>query len=123
MILPDTSIWIDQLRAGDPELIAQLEIGTIVIHPWVIGEIALGNLAHRSRTLQALKELPAAPIVAIAEVFDIIEERSLHGLGIGYVDVQILASALAVPGTMLWTRDQRLHSAATRLGMAHGPWA
>ena len=102
---------------------AHLESGNILIHPWVIGEIALGNLAYRDRTLNRLKELPAAPIVATDEVLDIIEAQSLHGLGIGYVDVQLVASVLAVPGTVLWARDRRLREAARSLQIAFEPGA
>ena len=123
MILVDTSIWIDLLRAGDETLVLYLESGSALIHPWVIGEIALGNLANCDRTLGALGELPQAPIVDEADVLNLIGTQSLHGIGIGYVDAQLLASALTVPGTELWTRDRRLRIAAQRLRVDHEPIA
>lgn len=117
MILVDTSIWIDHLRRGDPGLIALLSAESVVMHPWVLGEIALGNLAHRMKTLGVLRELPSTPVIASWDVIDLIESASLHGLGIGFVDTQLLACVLATPGLTLWTRDARLSRAATRLGI------
>ncbi|MGC4107839.1 MAG: type II toxin-antitoxin system VapC family toxin [Thermomicrobiales bacterium] len=121
MILVDTSIWIDHLRRGDPGLMGLLAAESVVMHPWVLGEIALGNLAHRTRALAILRELPSAPVIASWDVIDLIESASLHGLSIGFVDTQLLACAMATPGLTLWTRDARLLRAATSLGCAHHP--
>lgn len=118
MILVDTSVWVDHLRTGDAELAARLEAGEVLAHPFVIGELALGNLRDRRQVLGALADLPQAAVAADAEVLALIERRPLHGLGIGYVDACLLASALLTPDAQIWTRDARLRDAATRLGLA-----
>lgn len=118
MILVDTSVWVDHLRSGDRELAGRLEAGEVMAHPFVIGELALGNLRQRELVLGALSELPAATVASDAEVLILIERQPLHGLGIGYVDAHLLASAMLTPDAALWTRDARLRDAATRLGLA-----
>jgi len=117
MILVDTSVWIDHLRRGTPALAAALEEGSVLMHPFVLGELACGNLKNRDEVLRLLGDLPAAPSVTAPEVLHFIEARHLMGRGIGYVDVHLLASAL-LSGTALWTRDKRLATVATDLGIA-----
>ncbi|MGI8627069.1 MAG: type II toxin-antitoxin system VapC family toxin [Geodermatophilaceae bacterium] len=119
MILVDTSIWIDHLRVGVPTLATLLEDGHVLAHPWVIGELALGQLSHRSEVLDLLSNLPRAQTATDVEVLDLVEHRHLFGLGIGYVDAHLLAATLLTTGAALWTRDQRLALAATHLGLAH----
>ncbi len=116
MILVDTSIWVDHLRAGDAALARLLERGAVLTHPWVIGELALGTLAQRQEVLGLLAGLPRAEVATAAETLRCIDHHRLHGLGIGYVDVQLLAAAHLTPDARLWTRDRRLAAAATRLG-------
>ena len=118
MILVDTSVWIDHLRSGDANLAALLDAGRVLAHPFVIGEIALGNLKRRARLLEALQDLPQASVAADAEILEFIEAGGLAGLGIGYVDVHLLASARLTAGSALWTRDRRLAEVAGRLGVA-----
>ncbi len=117
MILADTSVWIDHFRAGDKELRRQLEQGNVVIHPFIIAELALGSLRERRRVLALLDSLPPLRIAQTDEVRAMIEERVLYGHGIGLVDAQLIASSLIQPGTMLWTRDRRLRKAAEKLGI------
>ncbi len=117
MILADTSVWIDHFRAGDKELRRQLEQGNVVIHPFIIAELALGSLRERRRVLALLDSLPPLRIAQTDEVRAMIEERVLYGHGIGLVDAQLIASSLIRPGTMLWTRDRRLRKAAEKLGI------
>lgn len=95
MILVDTSVWVDYLRAGVPALAAALEEGRVLIHPFVLGELACGNLKNRSEVLQLLGDLPAAPTATDPEALRFIEERGLMGRGIGYVDVHLLAAVAA----------------------------
>ena len=121
MILVDTSVWVDHLRRGDKGLVALLEEGRVLLHPFVIGEIACGILADRAETLDLLNDMPAAPCAEHHEVLAFIEQHRLYGRGIGYVDAHLLASALLMPGTALWTRDRRLHDTATILHCAHAP--
>jgi predicted nucleic acid-binding protein len=113
VILVDTSIWIDHLRAGDSALTRLLEIGQVLAHPFVIGELALGHLRQRRPILDALHDLPQATVATDVEVLAFIDRQQLTGLGIGYVDVHLLASVQLTPGARLWTRDKRLHAVAT----------
>lgn len=117
MILVDTSIWIDHLRAGDKVLVALLDSRRVLIHPFVIGELALGNLRQRQAVLAFLRNLPQADKATDHEALQFIERHALAGLGIGYVDVHLLASTLLTAGSSLWTSDKRLSSIAERLGL------
>ncbi|MCP3053677.1 type II toxin-antitoxin system VapC family toxin [Aurantimonas marianensis] len=118
MILVDTSIWIDHLRRADAELSEYLLQAQVLTHPFVIGELALGNLRQRQTILQALDDLPRAIIASDAEVQRFIEDEKLFGAGIGYVDAHLLTSARSTPGATLWTGDRRLRAAAERLSLA-----
>lgn len=118
MILVDTSVWIDHLRSGEPSLAAALEAGRVMMHPFVLGELACGNLANRSEVLELLGNLPAAPTATDPEAVDFIERRSLMGRGVGYIDVHLLASIALSGDGRLWTRDRRLVAAATDLELA-----
>jgi len=118
VILVDTSVWVDHLRGGDAELAARLEAGEVLGHPFVLGELALGNLRQRRLILDALANLPQATVASDPEVLALIDRQPLHGLGIGYVDAHLLAAARLTPDGRLWTRDARLQAAAARLGLA-----
>ena len=117
MILVDTSVWVDHLRKGVPALVAALDQGMVLTHPFIIGEIACGNLRNRGEVLGLLEELPAAPAVTDAEARDFIERRALMGRGIGYIDVHLLAS-VTLASALLWTRDRRLAAVAGDLKLA-----
>ena len=119
MILVDTSVWVDHLRAGDAELVALLDRAQVLSHPFVIGELACGNLRNRTEVLRLLQDLPQLPVANDAEVLFFIERHRLMGRGIGYVDNHLLAAtALAAPAR-LWTRDQRLAAVARDLTLAY----
>ena len=118
MILVDTSVWVDHLRRTDPGLVALLESSAVVMHPFVVGEIACGTLRDRELVLELLQNLPAAVVATDDEVMQFIERHALYSKGIGYVDVHLLASVALTGGTRLWTRDQRLRRAAAALGFA-----
>lgn len=118
MILTDTSVWIDHLRKGEPLLARALDQGQVSVHPFILGELACGNLENRSEVLQLLANLPKAPMATEAEALDFIERRALMGAGIGYIDVHLLASAMLASATRLWTRDKRLAAVAAELGIA-----
>ncbi|MHB8450940.1 MAG: type II toxin-antitoxin system VapC family toxin [Mycobacteriales bacterium] len=117
MILVDTSVWLNHLRMGDSVLARLLEHGLVLGHPWVIGELALGHLSRREETLGLLAGLPRAEVASAAETLDFIDAQQLYGLGIGYVDAQLLAATRLTPETRLWTADQRLSAVARRLKM------
>lgn len=118
MILADTSVWVDHLRARDARLAELLRAGRIAGHPLVVAEIALGRLRERGRILDHLDALPHLPLAEPEEVRALVERRALFGRGIGYVDVSLLASCLLAPGTRLWSRDRKLHAVATETGIA-----
>lgn len=118
MILVDTSVWIDHLREGAASLAAALESGTVLMHPFVLGELACGRLHNRQEVLALLHELPAAPVATDAEVLDYIERRALMGRGIGYVDMHLLAAVSLAGAAKLWTRDSRLAGIAAELDLA-----
>ena len=119
MILVDTSVWVDHLRDGTPALAAALEQGRVLTHPFVLGELACGNLKNRGEVLQLLGELPAAPMATDPEALDFIERRALMGRGIGYVDIHLLASVALAGTAQLWTRDKRLAAVAGDLDLAY----
>lgn len=118
MILVDTSVWVDHLRSGDAQLVELLERANVVMHPFVVGEIACGSMRNRSSTLELLQDLPAAAVADSTEVLEFIERHALHGKGIGYVDVHLLASVALTGGAKLWTRDKRLRAVAVALRCA-----
>jgi len=118
VILVDTSVWVDHLRADDSRLVSLLQTGQVLTHPFVIGEIALGNLKQRQAVLGALTNLPQAAIARDGEVLEFIGRNQLAGTGLGYVDAHLLASALLTPETTILTRDKRLRGAAIRLQLA-----
>jgi predicted nucleic acid-binding protein len=121
VILVDTSVWVDHLRGTNPGLVQVLERGAVLAHPWVIGELALGRLRHREEILGLLGRLPQAVTATPAEVLVLIERESLYGIGIGFVDAQLLAATRLTPEAELWTRDRHLREAASRFGCAFGP--
>lgn len=118
MILVDTSVWVDHLRAGDKKLTALLEVGRVLAHPFVIGELALGNLRQREIVLRALSDLPQASVATDTEVLHFIDRHALFGRGVGYVDAHLLAAVRLTAGAELWTNDRRLHSVADQLRLA-----
>jgi predicted nucleic acid-binding protein len=118
LILVDTSVWVDHLRQSDAVLTALLERAQVLMHPHVLGELACGQLRKRAATLELLQSLPAALVAEPAEVLVFLERHQLHGQGVGYVDVHLLAAVALTPGACLWTRDKRLQAVAAALGCA-----
>ena len=123
MILIDTSVWIEHLRWGDSTLARLLNAGQALAHPFVIGELALGNLRQRQLIRDALGDLPVTFVASDREILHFIGRYRLFESGIGYVDAHLLAAAQLTAGTTLWTRDKRLHAVADRLGLAMDPTA
>jgi predicted nucleic acid-binding protein len=118
VILVDTSVWIDHLRRGDPILAALLNDTSVLTHPLIIGELAMGSFRQRTAVLADLANLPQAVAARDTEVMRFIEQEALFGLGIGYVDAHLLAATRLTGGSSLWTRDKRLAEAAERLSIA-----
>ncbi len=117
MILVDTSVWVEHFRRGLPELARQLNSGAVVGHPFVVGELACGNLKNRREILELLRTLCTCPVATHEEVLSFIEANRLMGHGLGYVDIHLLAAA-KLSGLPLWTLDRSLKTAATRLHVA-----
>jgi len=123
VIVADTSIWIDHLRNGHSPLERVLDAGSVMCHPWVVGELALGHLGQRQEILDLLRGLPQAVVATAEEVLTFVERHTLYGLGIGYEDAQLLAATQLTPGARLWTHDKRLAAAASSLGLDVDPAA
>jgi predicted nucleic acid-binding protein len=117
MILADTSIWVDHLRGGDPEMKNLLRRGQIVMHPFVVAEIALGSLRNRRKILGELEALLEVRVAQLKEVRHMIEAHTLYSKGIGLTDAHLMASCLMTPGTQLWTRDRAMENVARALGI------
>lgn len=107
---------MDHLRCGLPRLASLLQDGEVLIHPWVIGEIACAHLRDRRPVLELLQGLPAALVASDLEVLLLIESAQLMGRGIGYVDAHLLASAM-LSRCGLWTQDRRLAVLARGQGL------
>lgn len=118
MIVVDSSVWIDHFRDPDSVLLQLLEERRILIHPFVIGEVALGHVRRREMALSELKELRRVAMAEDKEVLQFIHDNRLFGIGIGYIDAHLLASTMLTKGASLWTLDGRLRAAAMRLGLA-----
>lgn len=115
MVLVDTSVWIDHFRKSSPKLARLLNDGEVSTHPFLIGELACGNLANRKEVLSLLHALPSVSKVEEDEILFFIEKHSLSGRGLGLVDIHLLASSRLSAHT-LWTKDKRLKAASEELG-------
>lgn len=120
MILVDTSLWIDHLRAGSPALVVALQADQVCTHTYVIGELACGNLGNRQEVLALLQALPRLAAATDDELLFFIEKHRLMGRGIGYIDAHLLA-ATTINAASLWTRDKRLKVIAEEMNLAHLP--
>ena len=119
MILVDTSVWVDHLHHAEAELQDLLEARAVLMHPFVVGELVMGNLPRRSETRADLMEITPSPVADHAELLHFIEAAKLYGSGLSYVDIHVLASVRLTPGASLWARDRRLNDAAAGLGLPH----
>jgi len=117
MVLVDTSIWIIHLRQGERQLEKLLMDAEVMCHPFILGELACGNLKNRSEIVSLLQALPMTPTIEFDEFLFFVERNQLMGKGVGFVDVHLLASA-QLAGVKLWTADKRLKSAADQLKLA-----
>lgn len=117
MILVDTSVWADHFRSADEQLKSLLSTQQVLTHPFVIGEIAMGNLRDRVITLEALSQLPAVVQAQDEEVLAFVERQRLYGTGIGLIDAHLLVSARLTRGSAIWTRDKRLAQLAAKLSV------
>jgi len=116
MLLVDTSVWVAHLRQGTVGLHALLMEGRVMCHPFIIGELACGNLRQRAEILALLQALPQVIVAQHEEVMNFLENYRLMGKGLGYIDLHLLASA-KLTGVCLWTLDQKLNQVAGKLGL------
>jgi predicted nucleic acid-binding protein len=117
-VLVGTSVWVDHLRTGNPRLAALLDQSQVIVHPWVLGELALGGGTTNIEVATLLGALRRTPLVSESELAGFIRARSLHGRGTGYVDAQLLAPTVLGSDAVLWSSDKGLGADATELGVA-----
>jgi len=120
VILIDTSVWIDYFHGGAVALDNLLSQKEVVMHEFVIGEVAAGNLSDRQRTLSAMSALPALQPASHAEVFGMVEMHRLYGRGLSWIDLHLLAAA-KIARVRLWSVDGTLAAAAHLSGIAYLP--
>lgn len=120
MVLVDTSIWVSHFREGNAGLADLLNNGEVACHPFIVGELACGNLKNRTTILSLLESLPATIVAEHEEVLVFIESNRLMGKGLGYVDVHLIASAL-LTRVSIWTLDKRLEQVADVFHLKHQP--
>jgi predicted nucleic acid-binding protein len=116
MILVDTSVWVDHLCRGNDDLRSLLVGEQVLCHPFVVGELACGWLTDRAEILLRLQALPQATSVEHREALAFVEMHRLIGAGLGWVDINLLASA-TLSAASLWSFDRSLMGAARRLGL------
>ena len=118
MVMVDTSIWVDHLREGSHHLEELLLDTKVVCHPFIVGELACGNIKNRNEFLSLIQTLPVAPVIDLNEFLYFVDQNRLMGKGIGFVDIHLLASAL-LSEIPLWTSDKKLKSVLTELNIAY----
>jgi predicted nucleic acid-binding protein len=121
VILVDSGIWISHLRTADATLAGLLRAGQVLLHPCVLGELALGHIRNRTELLRELHRMKLAIVARDDEVLSLIERERLAGLGIGYVDACLLAATRLTAGAALWSGDRKLADAAAQLGVSWQP--
>ena len=118
MILVDTSVWVRHFRMGDKKLAGLLDDGEVSCHSFILGELACGNLKHRSEVLSLLRALPLVPVAEDDEVMLLLEREKLYGKGLCWIDAHLLGSAL-LADCLLWTLDASLKRAAAHLKVVY----
>jgi predicted nucleic acid-binding protein len=123
MVLVDTSVWVRFLANRDPyaaELDRLLERDEVVGHDMIFGELLIGDRGGRLKLLAAYGHMHQARVLAHPEVVAFVRARRLHGRGVGWIDVHLLASAL-VDRLQVWTADPRFAAVAAELAVAYTP--
>jgi predicted nucleic acid-binding protein len=118
VILVDTSIWADHVVRPVVKLQELLIDHQVLVHPFVIGELALGNLRNWQQTVAMLKALPGSQVASNEDLLAFIPAANLSGSGVGFVDAHLLAACRLTLGARLWTRDKWLASKAHELGIS-----
>ena len=118
MVLVDTSVWVSHLRHGNEDLQELLHDGEVVCHPFIVGELACGNLKNRQEILTYLQSLPMTILAEDEEVLKFIVVHQMMGKGLGYIDVHLIASAL-LTDIFLWTFDKTLDTFSKKIGLSY----
>ena len=118
LILADTSVWASHLRNHDPLMVSLMDGERLLMHPYVIGELSMGNLHNRAAFILALHQMEGVTLATDSEVSRLVEDSRLYGTGIGWIDAHLLASTLLTDDVQLWSHDRRLSAAASRFGRA-----
>jgi predicted nucleic acid-binding protein len=118
MILVDTSVWVAHFRRKDSRLVELLDDGNVACHPFIIGELACGNLNNRGEILYLLQSLPAAVTAEHEEVMQFVNDNRLMGRGLGYIDMHLLVSALLTQ-VAIWTHDKKLHAVSAQYDLSY----
>jgi predicted nucleic acid-binding protein len=116
MVLVDTSVWVTHLQMGHSKLERFLQDGDVACHPFIVGELACGNLKNRSEILSLIQSLPMTIEAEHQEVLQFIENHQLMGTGLGYIDVHLMASAVLTE-IPIWTLDKKLNTISSKLGI------
>jgi predicted nucleic acid-binding protein len=120
MVLVDTSVWVRHLREGDSGLKQLLNNGQVMCHPYIVGELACGNMKNRREVLSLLQLLPLATLAKHEEILQFIELNRLMGKGLGYIDLHLSASAV-LTRVPVWSYDKKLNEPNEGLGIRYDP--
>lgn len=121
MVLVDTSVWIRFLANRAPyaaELDRLLGLGEVTGHELVYGELLIGDRGGRATLLEAYDRMHQVAMIPHREVVAFVRDRDLHGRGVGWIDVHLLASAI-VGRLQIWTADPRFCALAHEFGVAY----
>ena len=118
IVLADTSVWTDHIRYGDPQMEVLADRERLLMHPYVVAELQMGNLRSRKRFLGSLQKMDMATRASDEEVSTLVETHRLFGTGLSWIDAHLLTSVLLMDDVRLWTRDRRLNAAAQQFGVA-----
>jgi predicted nucleic acid-binding protein len=118
-VLVDTSVWVAHFKQRNEPLVALLHAGWVVCHPHVVVEVACGTPPQRHQIIDMLGELETLPVATTDELLALLERQAIFGRGCGFVDLNLLASALLGQQALLWTLDKRLNTIAQAMGLAY----
>ena len=120
-VLVDSSVWVGHFKQRNDHLVALLEEGAVICHPYIVGELACGTPPNRKNIIELLSELESAPVATQDEFLAMMDARQLYGRGCGYVDMCLLASALLSEKSLVWTLDKRFELLAAEVGRVYRP--
>ena len=120
-VLVDSSVWVGHFKQRNDQLITLLEMGTVVCHPYIVGEVACGTPPTRKIIIHLLSDLESVCVATQEELLAMMDARQLYGRGCGFVDMSLLASVLLNEKTLIWTMDKRLELLAIESNRVYRP--